>query len=335
MEAIVLTKNHSKAVIERVRTGITSAALAALCLGLAAHPAHAGAVLSNGHVRLGVMDTGNLGESGVGLYLNGVGDAIIPGIVGEGWGISANGTDAGGANRDIHGVFNLDDVHFSATPTTATSSVTLHSLPYLQIIQGFAPATGAPNILFEDHVTVKNNSNTETLLDLRYRRVMDWDVPPIPGNEFITIGGIGGVGTSGLLYSSDNGFADPNPLVDASFLDPGTVNTNVVDNGPSEGGSVFDFALGTLAPQTWTTFNLYYGAAYNEADALTALTQVGAPLYSLGQSSDLDVNGNPSQISGAPGTYIFGAIPAPEPSSLALLGAGLAGLVTRRRRKQR
>jgi hypothetical protein len=31
---------------------------------------------------------------------------------------------------------------------------------------------------FEDLVTIKNNSATETLSDVKYVRVMDWDVPP-------------------------------------------------------------------------------------------------------------------------------------------------------------
>src|SRR5262249_39731033 len=158
----------------------------------------------------------NPGTGAVGLSLAGVGDAITPGILAEGWGVAGNGI-WGGADRDEigGGSFNVTVDSFSSTATTATSTVHLSTLPDLQIRQAYAPSAGAPNQLFEDVVTLTNNGGS-AINDLRYTRAMDWDIPPTVFNEFVTHGGLP---AANLLYSDDNGFTAPNPLGSRSPID--------------------------------------------------------------------------------------------------------------------
>jgi hypothetical protein len=326
-----------KCITRTLAHGAVIAAMAVLCIGWPGSQAHAGQVITSGPISMGVFDQGHLGFGGVGINLVGVGDAIIPGIMAEGWGASGNGI-AGFADVGIDGVQNLTVDSFAGTATTAVSQVHLSALPDLQVTQSYAPSAGAPNQLFEDQVTLTNRGDT-LINDIRYRRVMDWDVPPTAMHEMVTIGGLP---AADLLYSSDNGFATANPLGLQSALDAATVNTNFVDNGPADHGSLFDFGFGDLAAGASKTFCIFYGATYNEPDAFTALANVGAEVYSLGQSSSRNPDtGVPNWISGSPGTYIFafkgvGGTPispsdVPEPCSLALLGLGVAGLAARRR----
>jgi len=324
----------------RAIQGVAATAIATLCVGWSATQAHAGQVITSGPISLGVMNEGHLGWAGTGLNLAGVGDALIPGCMCEGWGVAGNGI-AGYANISTDGgVNNLVLDSFTSTPSTAISQVHLNTLPDLQVTQSYAPSAGAPNQLFEDQVTITNNGNG-TINDVRYRRVMDWDVPPTEFSELVTIGGLP---AANLLYSSDNGFETANPLGTRSAIDAGTVNTNFVDNGPHDHGALFDFGFGGLGAGESKTFSIFYGATYNEPDAYTALGNVGAEIYSLGQSSGRNDAGVPNWISGEPGTYIFafkgvGGTPitpshAPEPCSLALLGLGVAGLAAKRRNRK-
>ena len=264
------------------------------------------AVITNGNVKLGVFGKGNLGGSGVGIDLAGNGDAIMPGCLCEGWGVAGNGI-AGGASASNDSPENLKLTAFSSNPSAATSRVTLSSLPSLQVTQAYLPALEAPTALFENRVTI-TNKGSETISDIRYTRAMDWDVPPNPFNEYVTIGGR--EGATNVLYSSNNGFSTVNPLepktytsyyqrtADGNYVEKGaeTVNTDFVDNGSGDHGSVFDLGFGDLASGRSKTFSIYYGATTSEATALGALANVQAEMYSLGQSSP----------SGSPGTFIFG-----------------------------
>lgn len=288
----------------------------------------AGAVITSGSISMGIYDEGHLGFGDVGLYLDPLGDAIMPGGPFEGWGVSGSGI-TGYADLAASGVVNLSFDSFSSIgSTSATSVVHLTSLSDLEVTQAYGPSASAS--LFKDMVTIRNRGLSE-ITDVRYTRVMDWDVPPIEGFEFVTIGGLP---SANLLYSSDIGFATPDPLTAGGFIDPATVNVNFEDIGPYDGGALFNFGFGSLAAGESKTFSIFYGATTSETGAFSALSAVGAEVYSLGQTVD------GGQITGAPGTYIFGfkgPVPSvPEPSSLLLLSSGiisLAGIGAWRKRR--
>jgi filamentous hemagglutinin family protein len=273
-----------------------------------------GAVIKTGSISLGIFGKGNLGAQGVGINLDGVGDGIIPGCLCEGWGVAGNGID-GGVSVSNPSRGNLKLTAFSSTPTSVTSVTRLVSLPSLEITQTYLPAVGAPTGLFENQVTIRNTSTT-TVNDVRYTRGMDWDIPPTEFNEYVTIGGR--VGASNVLYSSDNGFASVNPLDAKGSINPETVNTDFVDNGPNDHGAVFDFGFGNLPGNSSKSFSVFYGATTSETSALNALSNVKAEVYSLGQSSGVNTSGVGNQITGEPGTFIFGfkgvgGVPLPPP----------------------
>ena len=148
-----------------------------------------------------------------------------------------------------------------------------------------------PN-LYEVTVTVENISAAP--VDLRYRRVMDWDIMPTAFSEFVTIER---GNAAGILFTSDDGFATADPLAGPSSI---LFTGEAVDSGPEDHGSLFDFGFGMLAPGATTTFRTYYGAAGNEVDALGALVDVGAEAYSLGQPN---TDGGPTL--GTPNTFVF------------------------------
>lgn len=136
--------------------------------------------------------------------------------------------------------------------------------------------------------------------------------------------------------TDNNGFNSSNPF---SFSSGGLQDQNFTDAGPTDHGALFDFEFEALAKGATRQFNIYYGAATTEAGANAARAAVGANLYSYGQAN---VDGGPS--TGVPNTFIFGfgttgggvlesPSTVPEPTTLGLLGVGLAGLGVRRRRK--
>jgi hypothetical protein len=186
----------------------------------------AGALITYGKTTLGVNDQGHLNffsDTGpdssqfgftYGVYRAGLGDAISPACLCEGWGVSAlvgSESFASWASVDTGGVSGLGSGTFGATVNTATSVVDSSVMP-MTIRHAFGPSLATD--LFQVQVTLTNTSTTETLSDLTYRRAMDWDVPPTEFREFVTHSGVTANLTSNggnLKYASDDGFAIVEP----------------------------------------------------------------------------------------------------------------------------
>lgn len=328
---------------------------------IAAGGAYAGATLINtaGTVALGVNNDGSLntadGNVAVNQYATGVAykfsdgnfyDATSPGCLCEGWGVSVNGTSSGYANVSTDGGAN--NLTFGAltgvTGTTATSTTTLTSLPGIKVTQAYQQSTNAPGALFRDRVTITNTTGA-AVTDVKYVRVMDWDIPPTEFNEFVTIQGT--ASTSFLEESGHNGFNTANPIGGYSntggWMTNSCFNVDCTANGPEDHGAYFRFNFGSLADGASYSFDIFYGAAANEAGAFSAISAEGLELFSLGYSN---AGGYPD--TGSP-TYVFGfkgvggtvtppisASPVPEPETYGMLLAGLGLLgFTARRRKNR
>lgn len=313
-----------------------------------------------GTLALGVNDEGHLNTLAGSVAVNGGGggatglaykfpdgsfhDATSPGCLCEGWGVSVNGTNSGYANVSTDsGANNLTVDSFTGVSggTSATSSVHLTDLPGLSVVQAYEPAVNAPAELFRDVVTVTNGTGAD-VTDLKYVRVMDWDVPPTEFNEYVTIKGT--TTTTLLEQSGDNGFYTANPLTaytNAGY-DPACDNAagtgaDCHHSGPNDHGAYFKFNFGSLAAGASRTFEIFYGAAATEALAIAAIGKEGIELYSLGLNNS----------TGTPGindpTFIFGFKgvggrpiednPVPEPFTLTLMGIGMAGLAATRRRR--
>src|SRR5262249_36368546 len=150
-----------------------------------------------------------------------------------------------------------------------------------------------PN-LFQVTVTIRNLTGAP-ITDLRYRRVMDWDVEPTAFEEYVTVHT---GGASDVLFTSDNGFATANPLDPAGSI---LFTGEATHSGPADHGADFDFGFGSLAAGGTEKFNTYYGAAGTESGALAALAGAGAEVYSLGQPSNF-APGDPGF--GTPNTFV-------------------------------
>ena len=258
-------------------------------------------------------------------------ESTADGCTCEGWGIADAGTGLSGWANDSSGYAGLELVSFTHDATSATSVMRTQGFvggggggddgagfaapasfaggepaPQLQVTQEYRPAAGS-SYLYEDVVTVENIGDAPAT-DLRYRRVMDWDIEPTPFDEFSTIDG---TDSSALLFSSDNGFDTADPLgyrdwydlPQCTFATGGSDHACVgffTDAGPEDHGAHFDFGFGGLAPGESKRFIVYYGAAPDEASAVGAVSAVGGEVWSFGQAN---VEHGPDL--GAPATFVF------------------------------
>lgn len=265
-------------------------------VAVSALPANA-AVIGNGSIFLGVNPTGELnvyepgptGRYGVGLFdarrgsydgVQGL-EATFDGCTCEGWGAAdfSNGT-SGWANTSFvgSGGVNLSLVGFTADATSATSVVDIFGASSLRVTHQYTPSSSVN--LYQGVVTIQN-IGTEAVGDLRYRRVMDWDIEPTPFNEYVTNNGTSHPNVWG---SSDDGFASGDPLSGLSEITPGVANTDFVNIGPNDIGALFDFQFGGLGVGESRSFTIFYGAAATESEARSSLALVGAEVFSLAKS---------------------------------------------------
>jgi hypothetical protein len=236
------------------------------------------------------------GTTAVGLrYMPTNADSTSPGCLCEGWGVADARTGVTGfANESVDGgARNIEVLDFKSTPGTAVSTVQIGTT--FKVTHDYHPAGGTPN-LYEATVTIENISTQQT--DVRYRRVMDWDIEPTAFSEFVTIVTIQGTTrAANVLFSSDNGFATGNPLGGRGQI---LFTGDAVDSGPADHGALFDFGFGLLDPSSKLSFNIYYGGAGTQADALNAIGAVRAEVYSLGKPSTPD-----GRTLGKPNTFVF------------------------------
>ncbi|MBW4687059.1 MAG: hypothetical protein KME40_18610 [Komarekiella atlantica HA4396-MV6] len=319
MTRFKIRKNFQNACKKSLKIFATIGISAPLSLGLITS-ANAASIISNGTIQLGINDQGHLNVSGGTPSLGGVTDvglrflptgaeATAPGCLCEGWGVADAITGLTGyANVATDGVKNLSLISFIADATKATSIVQLGDS--LKITHDYAPVAVTP-YLYKAAVTIEN-IGTAAIGDLRYRRVMDWDIEPTPFSEFVTIKTSG---ASNVLFTSDDGFASANPLSTPSSI---VFTGEAVDSGPNDHGALFDFGFGSLAIGATRTFNIFYGAAPTETEALAALVAADADrVYSLGQASGPD---GPS--TGIPNTFIFAFSGVGEPPSKSVPESG-------------
>lgn len=285
-------KNHKN------KSLVTFISILAVAAALHVKPAMAGSTITNGTVTLGVNDEGNLIVGGVGLtFVPTGGEALAPGCDCEGWGVADAGSGRFGKAGEDFGDQNITVESFTNTANSAVSTVKVSDGggDFVRVIHDFKPSS-SPN-LYQVDVTIRNISGAN-ISDLRYRRAMDWDTPPTEFDELVTI--VTG-GATDLLFSSDDGFADGNPLSGPSSI---LFTGEATDSGPHDHGALFDFGFGALANGASKTFTIFYGAADNEANARAALGAVVADnIFSLGKPDPA----NPAVgVDGSPNTYIFG-----------------------------
>lgn len=282
---------------------LSLAALAATVVSLLPPPAAAAvgppAVIDNGTVRLGIQPQGNLivrsgGDSQTGITFLPTGhEALAPGCDCEGWGVADVGSGVTGHAGEDSGDSNISEIDFTSTATTATSVVSIPAAPILaaggtakptfRVTHTFTPAAETP-YLYRLEVQIENTS-TMGATDLRYRRVMDWDVEPTPFDEFVTNEP---GNAANLIHLSNDGFFTPDPLTPNTATDSDVeffAEGRLVDFGPSDHGSLWDFSFGPLAAGATKGFSIFYGAAPSEAAAFDALEAVGAEAFSLGQAN--------------------------------------------------
>ena len=130
----------------------------------------ADAQIQFGDTWLGVNDEGHLNVDDVlGVTTNtadtgltfGGNDATSPGCLCEGWGVAVNGTSMyATVDNAFPGISNVTVDSFTSTAGTATSVVSMTSMPGLTVTHAYQPSAAAN--VFEAVVTIANNTGAQT-----------------------------------------------------------------------------------------------------------------------------------------------------------------------------
>lgn len=302
---------------------LVAAAIAVSSVGAYAAPA----VLSTGVMSMGVADNGGLGAAGVGFFSPVGGDSIIRGCLCEGWGAAA-----GGVQGNVYGTANITGITSALLTTTVASGPGLDAKSVVTMSNGLEVTHAysyVSDTLFKVTVTLKNTT-AGSLSDVRYARVLDWDVDPgFFVDNFTTVYGGTPTGPGGKVLATST-----NPFVFADPLNPPTenANTNVVD-APGDLGSFFVFGFGTLAAGDSETFDTFIGAEGTVSQLLASFTSAGVEAYSFTTGSRPGTDGRPAPAYG----YGFAGldlppIGTPAPGALLLSGLALVAMGAARRR---
>ncbi|MBX9582211.1 MAG: PEP-CTERM sorting domain-containing protein [Gemmataceae bacterium] len=295
---------------------------------LAAAPARAGTVISSGPFDVSISDFGNLEpDTATGSLVfrrNADGyDPIIPGTPREAYGVSANGV-SGYADTFFFGVSNIAPVSAVFGASTATVVTDLvdpgSGASLLRITQDYRFA--ADNVL-QICTTVTNVSpDAQAVL---FSRNVDMDLGSVsaPNGQFyetITADGV----VPPVIEASFYGFENPDPLPAFSvFPAPATGGTF----GPSDLGGGMRLDLGILAPGESSEFAVFHGIGdfgQTEADLRAQMAALGVFYQISGIGPE---TGNVESMG-------LGPCAIPEPTSLALVGIGAAGLAGYARRRR-
>ena len=252
-----------------------------------------GARITFGRTEIGLNKEGDLNFVDTGLAFDGH-DGIFPGCLCEAWGAGDATTQASGSSGRVSGIDNVEVESFTSTASTAVSTTIIKDdagEPLLRVTHDYHPSDAAN--VFEVSVSIENLG--DAAVDPRYRRAMDWDIPPTEFSEYVTIEGT--ANAENVLFASDDGFAPGDPFAGPSQI---LFTGDAVDSGPNDHGALFDFGFTPIVPGGVTEFDIYYGAAESEVAANAALGQVEAEIYSLGQPSS---EGGPDL--GTPNTFLF------------------------------
>jgi len=287
------------------------------------------AIINNGLIMLGIHNEGHLnapggtpdaheGETTVGLRFfrdNGWWESTAFGCECEGFGVSGKRMSSGyefyGGAHGGDGVSNLVGSKIMHDGVSATTSA-VTSGNELRVTHTFTPSSHSKN-MYQVTVTLENLM-METITDLRYRRVIDWDIPKTVFSECVST--FFPSAPDALEYATDNGFEGVNPLVDVSssgieFSCPhGGVGCPVYDSGPADHGALFQFLFKNddgihprqLAPGETFSFDIFFGAANNKEEAYSALSAVDAEIASFGYPS---TSGCDSTADGGPNVFMM------------------------------
>ncbi|NOK00050.1 hypothetical protein HNV27_00285 [Myxococcus xanthus] len=293
------------------------------CPGMIDHGVVRLGVAPAGHLNLpcptNTVSSGTFGTRTIGLrYLPTNGEAAAPGSACEGWGVaSADLGISGYSSADCGASSNLTVEINAPSPISTMSVVRVGNTFRVTHIYTPSPVT---NHLYQVDVLIEN-IGTAFISDLRYTRGIDYDILPNTFSEYVTVAGT--AGNPWVVSAVDNNFVSLDPLAINYSLMGGTGDfTNV---GPGDLGAQLDFRLGSLAVGQVRSFRTFYGAAGNQADALNALSAVGASTYSLakgnwnGTGDPLSPTGAPAGTfgvtTGQPNTFMYGFRPPESPTS--------------------